>query len=179
MRRVLFLAIAIAGSACHPPAATDGPRGSETQGPAPRRSVTLTTDSTQYTVRFDGRMYRARIGYTYVNRSGNAVSTNHCHTPPPPALEKRVGDQWVRAYDPVLLACLTLPPFQIPAGTTYRGVLDFAAAPPGRTMAPTLEVESVPGVYRLRWILRSGGNPDAPASTPVEAISNEFRFVER
>jgi hypothetical protein len=75
--------------------------------------------------------------------------------------------------------CLTIPHFRIAAGATYRGTLHFAAAPPGRNMAPVLEVESIPGTYRLRWALRAGSDPEAPGAPVVEAISNEFRLVER
>ena len=114
----------------------------------------------------------------YTNRSGDAVSATHCHTPPPPTLEKRVGEEWVRAYSPVMLMCLTIPHFRIAAGATYRGTLHFAAAPRGRNMAPALEVESIPGTYRLRWGLRAGNDPEARDAPMVEAISNEFRLVE-
>jgi hypothetical protein len=148
---------------------------------APERQAqaTLATDSAEYTVRFEHGMYRATIGYTYTNRSDDAVSATHCHTPPPPMLEKKVGEEWVRAYSPVMLMCLSIPHFRIAAGATYRSALHFVAAPPRRNMAPVLEVESVPGTYRLRWALRAGSDPEARSAPVVEAISNEFRLVER
>jgi hypothetical protein len=149
--------------------------------PAPDRQAraTLVTDSTEYTVRLVDGMYRTMIGYTYTNNSGDAVSATHCQAPPPPVLEKRVGEAWVRAYDPVMLMCLTIPHFRIAAGSTYRGTLHVAAAPPGRNVAPVFEVESIPGTYRLRWTLRAGNDPEAPGAAVVEAISNEFRLIER
>jgi hypothetical protein len=168
MSRTLLLAAVVVVSDCRPL-------------PAPDRQTqaTLATDSREYAVRFETGMYRATIGYTYTNRSGDAVSATHCHTPPPPVLEKKVGEEWVRAYSPVQLMCLSIPHFRIAAGATYRGTLDFAAAPPGRNMAPVLEVESIPGTYRLRWALRAGEDPEARGAPVVEAISNEFRLVER
>jgi hypothetical protein len=141
--------------------------------------TTLTTDSAQYTIRFVDGLYRATIGYVYTNRSGNAVSATHCHSAPPPLLEKKVGEGWVRAYNPVMLMCLTIPHFRIAAGATYRGALHVAAAPRGRNMAPALEVESIPGIYRLRWALRAGDDPEARDAPVVETISNEFRLIER
>jgi hypothetical protein len=147
--------------------------------PESQARVTLATDSSQYTVRLVDGMYRAAIGYVYNNRSGDAVSATHCRTPPPPVLEKKVGEQWVRAYSPIMLMCLSIPHFRIARGATYRGTLDFAAAPRGRNMAPTLEVESIPGIYRLRWALRAGEDPEARDAPVVEAISNEFRLIER
>src|SRR5688572_6821059 len=167
MSRVLVLAAIVANAGvCRPALAPEGQAG------------TLATDSEQYTVRFVDGMYRATIGYLYTNRSGDAVSATHCHTPPPPTLEKRVGEEWVRAYSPVMLMCLTIPHFRIAAGATYRGTLHVAAAPRGRNMAPALEVESIPGTYRLRWGLRAGDDPEARDAPMVEAISNEFRLVE-
>jgi hypothetical protein len=164
---VLFAAIVAATGDCRPLPAPDQQR------------ATLATDSTEYTVRFESGWYRTVIGYTYTNGTGDAVSATHCHTPPPPALEKRVGEEWVRAYSPVQLLCLSIPHFRIAAGATYRGTLHFAAAPPGRNMGPVLEVESIPGTYRLRWALRAGSDPEAPGAAVVEAISNEFRLIER
>ena len=151
------------------------PAPSAQQPPA----ATLVTDSTEYSVRFEGGFYRATIGYRYTNRSGHAVSANYCRTPPPPVLEKKVGAAWVRAYSPIMLMCLSHPPFRIAVGETYRGVLALDAAPRGRNAAPTFDVESVPGTYRLRWRLVAGSDPDAKDAPAVEAVSNEFRLVER
>ena len=168
-RALLLTAIVVVAGDCHPSLA-----------PERQARATLATDSAEYTVRFEHGMYRATIGYTYTNHSGDAVSATHCHTPPPPVLEKRVGEGWVRAYSPVMLMCLSFPHFRIAAGATYRGTLQFAAAPPGtRNVAPVLEVESIPGTYRLRWALRAGSDPEARGALIVEAISNEFRLVER
>jgi hypothetical protein len=169
MSRILLLAgVVAAAGVCRRPLTSEQ-----------QARMTLVTDSAQYTVRLVDGMYRTTIGYVYTNRSGNAVSAVHCHTPPPPVLEKKVGEGWVRAYNPVMLMCLTIPHFRIAAGATYRSALHFAAAPPGRNMAPVLEVESIPGTYRLRWPLRAGNDPEAPGAPIVEAISNEFRLVER
>ena len=48
-----------------------------------------------------------------------------------------------------------------------------------RLVGPELMVESVTGIYRLRWVLRAGDDPGATNEPFVEAISNEFRLVER
>jgi hypothetical protein len=138
--------------------------------------VALTTDAAEYTVRLENGMYSASIGYTYMNRSGRAVSATHCHTPPPPILEKSVGSEWVRAYDPVQLLCISIPHFQIGPGQTYRGTLHFSASEPGRNVFPVLKVDEIPGTYRLRRILRAGPDPEARAAPTVEAISNEFQL---
>ncbi|MFN2564963.1 MAG: hypothetical protein ABR499_08140 [Gemmatimonadaceae bacterium] len=184
MSRTLLVAIVAAVAACGAPTTRQPQQQPQEQReppapPAPPAPIaaTLVTDSAQYTVRFVNGMYRARIGYRYTNQSGDAVSVAYCRTPPPPLLEKKVGGEWVQAYSAVVLLCRSIPDFRIPAGGTYRGALDLAAAPRGRNEVPILEVDSVPGTYRLRWELRAGNDPDVGAV--VEAISNEFRLVER
>ena len=170
MRKRFLTLLTIAGVAsCQPTVAREQPAGGTT---------TIVTDSSQYTVRRVDGMYRATIGYAYTNRTGDVVSMNYCRSPTPPTLEKNVGGRWVRAYAAVTLMCLTHPPFRIAAGDTYRGTLGLAAAPRGSNAAPQLEVDSVPGTYRLRWTLRAGSEPDAPGAGVVEAISNEFRLTQ-
>jgi hypothetical protein len=168
MRPIILAAVMCAAGACRPELA-----------PEPRPSVDLVTDSAQYTVRLVNGLYRTTIGYTYTNRSARAVSATHCHAPPPPLLEKKVGEEWVRAYNPILLLCLTIPHFRIAAGATYRGALYVAAGPPGGNAGPALQVTSIPGTYRLRWALRAGDDPEARDAPIVEAISNEFQLIER
>jgi hypothetical protein len=167
-RGALLVMVGSAIAACRPPATPNG-----------QERITLQSDSSQYTVRLIDGMYRATIGYTYTNRSGDAVSSTHCHTPPPPILEKKVGPDWVRAYDAVLLMCLTIPHFQIADGATYHGTLHLSVAQPGRNMLPALLVDPVSGTYRLRWRLRTGSDPEARVASTVEAISNEFVLIER
>ena len=159
----LLLAIAAALGACRLPPVNEQPA-----------EVTLVTDSAEYTVRFARGFYRATIGYVYTNQSGDAVSTDECPVPWP-ALEKKANGRWVRAYNPLRPHCRSIRPFRIPDGGTYRDSLDLAVAPRGRHATPTLEVDSINGIYRLRWTLRAGYNP---GRRRVVAISNEFRLNE-
>ena len=147
------------------------------RAPGGEPGPSIVTDSTQYTVHDVNGFYSANIGYSYTNRTGTTVSVNYCGKPGPVGIEKRVDGQWVGAYDPIVLACLTIPPFRLATGESYHGAFNFGAAQPGRNMMPVLEVDSVPGIYRLRWGLRRGPDPDATEASPVDAISNEFRLV--
>jgi hypothetical protein len=169
-RAALALSCAV-GGACHAPPATAG-------GGDASADFAFTTDSTRYSVRREGILYRANIGYPLANRSGGTISQNYCRTPTPPKVEKRVGDRWVAAYHAVVLLCLTLPPFRIRDGETYSSTVPFAAAPPGLNVGPELLVSPVPGIYRLRWGFSVGPDPAANGPT-VEVISNEFQLVER
>ena len=139
----------------------------------------IATDSAAYAVHVEGGLYHAAIGYTYTNGTHAPVSADYCHVPGPPTLEKQVGDQWVVAYHAIVLLCQTVPPFRIPGGSMYRGTLGLAVAPGGANMGPPLLVDSIPGTYRLRWVLRAGNDPQDKAAPNVEAISNSFRLFER
>ena len=140
----------------------------------------LRADSAQYTVRFDGAHYRASIGYRYENHTAAPVSMTRCHAPRPPALEQEVAPgRWVALYDPMLLSCLSIPHFTLPAGGTYRGVVDLFVAPRGARAAPRLAVDSVAGTYRLRWVLRAGPDPEDQRAGLVEAISPPFHLIVR
>jgi hypothetical protein len=142
------------------------------------QDASLRVDSAQYTVRLVGPMYSATIGFVYVNHTGGTVSENYCRAPTPPVLEKRLEDgRWVLAYSQILLTCKTLPPLRVAPGESYRGTLEMAAAKPGANIYPRFEADSVPGVYRLRWVLRSGPDPDNPSASTVEAVSPPFRLV--
>jgi hypothetical protein len=145
----------------------------------PEGATTLRADSAQYAVRVNGPLYEAAIGFLFINNSGHTLSANYCRVPPPPALEKQRADGgWVHAYSPVVLLCLTLPPFRVANGGTYRGTLALAAGRPGTNFFPKFEADSVPGIYRLRWELRTGADPDDRASPMVVATSPPFRLVK-
>jgi len=168
MRRSLVattLAVSVAG--CHLLRARPIPTG-----------ATLQADSAQYTVRLIGPLYRAAIGFRFTNHTGSTLSANYCNAPTPPALEKQRADGgWVLAYSPVVLLCLTLPPFRIPDGGTYQGTVNLAAAPPGKNFFPVFGPDSVPGIYRLRWVFRAGSDPDDRSAQVVEIASPPFRFI--
>lgn len=138
----------------------------------------LVADSAQYTVRLEGWMYRGSIGFRFTNRTGKTLSENYCGSPTPPELEKQRADGgWSIAFGRVLLMCLTLPPLRIPDGGTYSGSVGVVAAQPGHNMMPMFELDSVPGIYRLRWDLRVGPDPDNRAAQTFRAVSPPFRII--
>lgn len=151
---------------------------------APLRAE-LRTDSTEIGVHL-GPNYIANIGFVFVNTTAGPVSLSGCGGPPMPELEKLVNGNWMAAYHPVVLACLSIPDFYLPSGATYRNEVRFMAAARGTNTFPQLEVDSINGVYRLRWVLKEGMGIRSPAdinnradSRLVEAISNQFRMILR
>jgi hypothetical protein len=140
----------------------------------------LRADSARFTVLLNGPVYEGEIGFRFTNSSGASLSMNYCKVPPPPTLEKQRADgSWVHAYSPIVLLCLTLPPFRIPNGGTYHGSLLIAAGRPGTNVFPVLEPDSIPGTYRLRWALRAGDDPNNRAAPLVDAVSPPFQLAVR
>jgi hypothetical protein len=146
-------------------------------GPKQPLSASLRTDSAQIGVRHSSFAYMAEIGFVYTNTTAKPVSKAGCGFPPFPELEKKVNDRWVAAYYPIYLLCLTKPDFMLRSGETYHGVLNFTAYERGHNTAPTLEVDSIDGTYRLRWDFAEGTDATVEGTRSVEAVSNEFRMV--
>jgi hypothetical protein len=171
MRRLPPLIGALLLAACRASAVRSGAHGN---------GITLRADSMEYTVRVSGPLYRTQIGYELTNQSGRTLSLNGCGGPPPPVLEKQEADSsWRVAYSPVMLMCLTLPPFRVANGSKYRGVVRVNAGRPGTNVTGVFGADSVPGIYRLRWALRADANPDNTAAPMLGAVSRGFRLVLR
>lgn len=142
-------------------------------------NASLRVDSTEIAVRVTSAGYYAKIPFVYVNTTEGPVAKSGCGFPPLPELLKKVNDKWVAAYYPVYPMCLTKPDFSLPPGGIYRGVLDFSAAKPGQHMEPSLQVDSIDGVYRLEWDFVEGTDGGVKNARIVKAISNEFRMVSQ
>ncbi len=140
---------------------------------------TIETDSSLYTVRFTNPYYHVRIGFVYKNATRRTVSANYCQKPGPPVVEKDVGGRWTLAFGAITLTCATDPPFRLAAGQQYRDTFDVWAAPRGTNFFPSLSIDSIPGTYRLRWILRAGPDPENRKESWVEATSAPFELVLR
>ena len=151
-----------------------------TRAIAPSPLASLRTDSTSSGVRREsGYWYRATIPFTYTNESGKPVSKAGCGGPVLPNLEKKVGDTWVVACYPVYLLCLTVPDFVVENGATYRGVLGVAVSQPGHNSEPSLLVDSIDGVFRLRWDLTAGREAGAKGAKIVAGTSSECSLRSR
>jgi GNAT superfamily N-acetyltransferase len=137
----------------------------------------LHADSALIHVRRFDSAYSADIPFVFTNTTAKPLSLAGCGGPPFAALEKKVNDRWVAAYHPVYLMCLTRPAFTLRSGETLRNVLNFSAFEPGHNSHPTLEVDSIDGIYRLRRVLVEGTDATAKGAKRVEATSNEFRMV--
>jgi hypothetical protein len=140
-------------------------------------TASLRTDSTQIGVRHGGFTYRADIGFVFTNTIAKPVSTS-IWCPPFQTLEKKVQDHWVAATG--YKNCLTsgtMPTLTLESGQSYRDVLQFWASDRGHSGWPELRIDSIDGIYRLRWDFVEGTDASAKDARKVESTSNEFRMV--
>ena len=172
-RLVRVVAVLVLGAA----AGRRPARAGDVSGMSARDTLLLRADSAVYHVWATGPLDRVTIGFVFTNGTRAAVSAAYCRTPPPPDLEKWVNGRWTVAYRPVAWACKSEPPFRVAARAQYRGVLPVGAARPGARLVPAWQVDSVPGTYRLRWVLRAGPDPDNRARPLVAAASAPFELV--
>jgi hypothetical protein len=120
---------------------------------------------------------------TYTNNTGKPAYLPTCRGPQPPRLQKQVGDTWVMAFEPNVLACEAAP-IEVAAGDSYQYTFRILAGMPGTSFAPRWAVAEIPGTYRVLWEIFSDvqGSPAQPVRTrnplPVDQeISNTFRLV--
>jgi hypothetical protein len=76
-----------------------------------------------------------------------------------------------------MLACLTKPDFMVPSGATIHNTFQFLAAEPGHNTEPTLLVDSIDGIYRLRWSMAEGIDSERKGARTLTSTSNEFSMV--
>jgi hypothetical protein len=143
----------------------------------------IQTDRTVYAVDDSAGLARLTIRMTYHNTTGKDVYLPTCRGPQPPRLQKQVGDAWVVAFAPNILACEGAP-ITILRGDSYAYTFRILAGMPGSNFAPRFAVSEVPGTYRVLWEVFSGtsGDPSRPVTTkdplPLDQqISNTFRLV--
>jgi hypothetical protein len=143
----------------------------------------IQTDRTVYVVNDSGGLANLTIRMTYTNNTGKPAFLPTCRGPQPPRLQKQVGDTWVVAFAPTVLACEGAP-IEVAAGDSYDYTFRILAGMPGTSYAPRWAVSDIPGTYRVLWEIFSDvqGNPARPVTTrdplPVDQeISNTFKLV--
>lgn len=138
----------------------------------------IRTDQSEYRLRQTALGLETQILFTFRNRTGGAVYVPNCRGDAPPVLEKLVDGEWVRAWAPVILLCLS-PPIVIQAGARHADTLRVLGCHPQNNCAPKFEVAEVEGTYRLLWphVLTSYDDRRHPFGDPLpvgERISNTF-----
>jgi len=143
----------------------------------------IQTDRPSYVVRDSNGLASLTIQMTYTNNTGHRVYIPTCRGPQPPRLQKKVGETWVVAFSPNILACETSP-ITVSPGDSYPYTFRIIAGMPGSSYVPRFAVSEIPGTYRVLWEIVSDvvGNPARPEATrnplPVDQeVSNTFQLV--
>ena len=163
MRRPALLALVLAVAAC--------------DSAPPDTDAELRTDAGAYLAAITDWGVEFEADLTFRNASDEAVYFTGCVLPEPPVLEKRVGEEWVVAYAPVVPACLATPLAVEPGGAVdYRlgvaGCLGDRCAP---EWLPGPAPRSVPGTYRLRTSVATAVRDGLPVRSR-DVVSNTFRL---
>jgi hypothetical protein len=108
------------------------------------------TDQLRYTLISTPDGLEGEIPYVFTNPTQSPVYIVNCNGFTRLTLEKRMDEQWVKAWEPVIEACLSEPIIVQPE-QVYRAVIHVFAAHPAKDMDPKFLMDSVPGVYRLVW----------------------------
>lgn len=110
----------------------------------------IQTSDREYVLRdtTNGDWLRASIPYRYQNRTQDPICMTHCNGAYFVRLEKRVMDEWVPAWNPVLPLCLSHPPITIQPGATLRDTLLVTHGTREDTR-PQIDASDLEGVYRL------------------------------
>jgi hypothetical protein len=124
--------------------------------------------------------FQGEIPYVFTNPTQSPVYIVNCNGFTRLTLEKRMGEQWVKAWEPIMEACLS-EPIVVQPEQAYRAVIHVFAAHPAKDMHPKFFLDSVPGVYRLVWqdVLQTYDPDTYPFgdALPLEQrISNHFRL---
>ena len=177
-RGVVGVLTVLLASACSSTADPLGPTTALQPG-----ETLLTTDAPAYQVREEG-IVRAAVDFdlTYRNPLAVAVAVPACHIPARPMLQKLVGGEWVRAFSPVELLCIT-PPLVIPSRGTYQFRYQIRADAHDLARWPGATDGSLAGTYRLRWWVGvRDRQADTGVGTPLpeeSVVSNSFELRAR
>lgn len=112
--------------------------------PARELGRPLQTERLEYELRSTDRGLEVSIPFTYTNGTGKTVYVANCNRVVPPALDKQVGGQWVRALSMPVPLCLS-PPIVVQPGQLYKDTLRLIAGRPSDNLIPKFEVEEIEG----------------------------------
>lgn len=134
----------------------------------------IRTDRSEYAVSRTAQSLETTIRFEYSNRTGAAVYLPNCRGIHPVVLEKRVGDEWVTAFVPVIPLCAS-PPVVVRPGETFLYTLRVSAGLPGSHVSPKLRVDDLEGTYRLAGVVLRTWEPDGEKPEWGDPLPRELR----
>jgi hypothetical protein len=137
----------------------------------------LRTGADRYDARVtDSGLELDPIAFAFTNGRQRTVYLPGCQGPTPPSIQKLVDGEWVEAWSPVVMLCLS-PSARVLPGATYRDTLRVRAGLPSDNLYPKFETLPVEGTYRL--VLGVDRTEDPERFDPVsfvERVSNPFEL---
>lgn len=117
------------------------------------------------------------IDHTFTNRTDETAYVVNCLGGHSLSLERWQGGEWVLAWSPVVLGCLS-EPIVIEPGGAHSDTVNVFAGHRGSNLYPQFKVREIEGTYRLVWhdIVH---DYDDGHGTPLplrDRVSNTFRI---
>ena len=118
-------------------------------------STALLTDGTSFRLeREESRghvWYRVQIPYSFTNRTGSTVYIPNCNGGFSLSLQMQEAGEWVHAWSPVILLCLS-PPIVIEPDEVYQTTVDVVGCTSGGSCSPRLILPPTASTpYRIVW----------------------------
>jgi hypothetical protein len=117
------------------------------EAPDPGDAVVV-TDRSSYTLQRGSHGWQGEIAFEYTNATDRTISILNCRETFGLRLEKLEAGEWIAAWNPVVLMCLSRP-IEIKPGATYRNTLDVFGGFQGSNHHPQFQVDEIDGTYRL------------------------------
>jgi hypothetical protein len=170
MRNLLIAAIVLGVAGCEMPTIPDSVR----ETPFLVTDTVFQLDTVAVT-----REVRVVLPYRWVNTSGRTLYTPQCNGVSP-LLERKAGDDWVRAWHPIE-ACAQEPAFRLQPGDSLVGSVRVDGAVPENGLPRFDTPQSDTPPYRLHLLLFTEVDHGQPASAALpsgpQSVSTQFRIL--
>jgi hypothetical protein len=138
----------------------------------------IRTSSDTYPLEAGPAAWTVEIPFEYWNRTeGTDYYLVHCNGAFDFRLEKRVGEEWVEAYGPVLPQCLSLDPIHIAPNEVWSATI-WVYAVDEEGIAPRFLDDDPVGTFRIVLPTLSAFDPDVfpfgPTIPKADRVSNSF-----
>ena len=159
--------------------------GCEVTSVAVAEDTALVTDGTSFLlhreIAFGHVWYSGRIPYTFTNRTGSSVYLPNCRGGFDVGLQIEEGGEWVHAWGPVLLDCLSAP-IVIEADEVHETTLGVLGCTSGGKCGPRLDLPRITST-QVRILWRTGLSSYDEDAYPFgelipleERVSHSFRL---
>jgi hypothetical protein len=138
-------------------------------------SPAIQTSEASYTLSDMGPLWRLSIIATYKNTTERTVYARTAgDSRPVYYLQKLEGGAWRSALEPAI-TLITSPPTVLKTGEARTDTLVFFAGKPGTNNLPAFEVSSIPGTYRVVYLLFAKQRVENGVAVLSDSLAIEMR----